>query len=389
MPDGETPRTAIVHDWLVTWRGAEKVVQVIWELLRPADVYTLVYERRLLDEHWPELTPAGCSPLQKWGPLRRRYRWFLPLFPRWVESWDLNPYDLVISSSHCAVKGVIPRPDALHLAYLYTPMRYAWDQRRAYFGGGWYGRFIDRVFLHGLRNWDVLAAHRVDLFLADSRFVARRIEKYYRRAAYVLPPPVATDFFTPGDEAPEHFLVVSALVPYKRLEPVLDAFRTRPEWKLVVVGSGPLASRLRRRAGPNVKFLGNVSDEQLRALYRRAHALIHPAVEDFGMNVAEALACGRPVIVYHRGGAAEMVEDGTHGRRLRDLQPETIAAAAEDILNGSWNVDLLRKKAENFDHRRFRRRFQQIVDWARQTYLRGEPLDAHVRVLDRILDDAD
>lgn len=378
--DERPTRTAIIHDWFVAWRGGEKIVKLIWNVYRPADLFTLIYHKNFIQPHFPGAR-IQASLIQQWPLLRRKFRWLLPFFPRWVESWDLEPYDLVLSSSHCVAKGVIPRPDALHVSYIHTPMRYVWDQRRLYFGYGLKGRWLDRWFLHNLRQWDTLSSSRVDLFVANSRFVARRIEKYYRRRAVVIPPPIDTRFFTPAPVKPEHFLVVSALVPYKRIDVVIDSFAFRPDLKLIIVGEGPLAKRLRCKAPPNVTFYARLDDTQLRDLYRRAYALIHPAVEDFGMNVAESLACGRPAIVNHQGGAAEIVEPEASGKILPVLSRETLLEAIESVLSTPFDVDLIRKRAENFAIERFTKQYRHVVQWAWETYRRGGNIDEGVRVL--------
>ncbi len=383
-------RTALVHDWLVTWRGGERVLKAIDAVVGGGDIFTLIYDATLLEQHFGQrnITPA---PVHNWIPIRKYFRYFLPLFPAWVEAWDLSPYDLVISTSHCVAKGVIPRPDALHISYVHTPMRYIWDQRTAYFGTGWKARLINTLFLQKLRTWDVHSSNRVDVFIANSQFVAHRIAKYYRRDAIVLHPPIDTDFFTPDDEPPERglFLAVSALVPYKRLDVLVEAMRRRPNYRAIIVGDGPLRAHLRRNAPPNIEFRQGLSDEQLRELYRRRQALVLPGVEDFGMIVAETNACGRPAIVNARGGAPECVEPGVNGFILPDLQPETLAELLDQTITHTWSVDLIRARVENLSVENFKKKFGRILDWALDLHKRGAFVHAHVRLLDQFPDNSE
>lgn len=375
-------RVALVHDWLVTWRGGERVLAVLHQMWPQAPVYTLIADPGLLARHLPGVRVCP-SPLQGWPGARRYFRWLLPLFPYWVERWDLSGYDLIVSSSHCVAKGVIPDPDTLHVCYIHTPMRYVWDRRFDYWGHGVRYRLLEYAFFHRLRRWDTTSAARVDLFVANSQFVARRVRKYYGRPALVLHPPIRTDFFRPADVTPEHFLVVSALVPYKRVEVVVEAFRAFPRVPLFVVGDGPLRRALQRQAPPNVRWLGRVDDEDLRALYQRAYAVLLPAVEDFGMVVAEAHACGRPAIVGPRGGALEVVEPDVTGIVLPEVSVPALQAAIDRVLTGQFNKDVIRARVEPLGEVAFRQRFQSIIQWAWTRFRAGRVLDEELRLLGR------
>ncbi len=377
-PAAVGPRAALVHDWLTGMRGGEKVLEHLCALLPGAPVHTLF--------HFPgtvspaiEAHPIRTSFLQKAPLVRRRYRSYLPLFPAAIEDFDLGAFDLVVSSSHCVAKGVVPRPGAFHLCYCHTPMRYAWDQEHAYFPRrtGPAAR-LRGLALSRLRAWDAAAAPRVDLFVANSRFVAERIRRYYGRDAAVVHPPVDVELFTPGDGAAaaggEYCLAVSALAPYKRLE-VAVAACARLGIELRLVGEGPERARLERAArdsGAAVRFLGRVGGERLRELYRGALCLLQPGVEDFGIASVEALACGCPVAAAGRGGVLDVVDDGIHGV----LHPEdggagAVAAAIDKVRQIRFNSLDLRRRAESFSGARFREEIQSLLsDPIRNTEVR-------------------
>ncbi len=314
-PSPSPPRTALVHDWLTGMRGGEKVLAEIAALFPGAPIHTLFHFPGTVSAEL-EAHPIHTSFLANAPGARRHYRRYLPLFPAAIEDFDLSGYELVVSTSHCVAKGAIPGPRALHVCYCHSPMRYAWDQEHAYFPHrqGPVARLRGLV-LTRLRTWDVASAARVDAFVANSRFVAARIERYYRRQATVIHPPVDTGFFTPGEgvgDGTEYALVVSALAPYKRVELALAACE-RLGMPLRVVGDGPELERLRPLAGPRTRFLGRVDGGELLALYRDAACLLQPGVEDFGISTVEALACGVPVVALGEGGVLDVVEDGVHG----------------------------------------------------------------------------
>ena len=296
-------KIAIIHDWLVGMRGGERCLEVFCELFPQADLYTLLY------------VPGSVSPLiekmsiktsfiQNLPFSKKGYRCYLPLFPMAVERFDLKDYDLILSCSHCVAKGGIPSPDALHISYLLTPMRYAWDMYREYFGQNRH-RIIP-LFIHYLRIWDVMSSKRVDRFPCISKHVANRVMKFYRREAEVIYPPVDTSRFRLRQEKEDFFLIVSSLVPYKRIDLAIEAFN-RLGYPLKIIGSGPEEKSLRPRAGSNVTFLGWQPDEAVADYYSKCRALILPGEEDFGITPVEAMASGRPVIAYGRGGGLETI----------------------------------------------------------------------------------
>jgi glycosyltransferase involved in cell wall biosynthesis len=353
---GREPRVALVHDWLTGMRGGEKVLEAMASLHPGAPIYTLF--------HFPgsvspalEAHPIHTTFLQRAPGLRRHYRSYLPLFPTAIESLDLGGYDLVLSSSHCVAKGVIPAPDAYHVCYCHTPMRYAWDQRHAYFPGHGPLSIPRATVLAALRAWDAASAPRVDRFIANSRFVAARIRRYYGRAAHVLAPPVEVDYFTPGEDAPEphrreYALAVAAAVPYKRLDLAVAACGAR-KLPLRIVGGGPAERRL-AESGSHVQVLGRVSDEELRELYRNARCLVQPGVEDFGIAAVEALSCGTPVVALGSGGVRDIVDDGVHGVLYRPAgDPLALAAAIDKSERIRFNLLNLRRRAEGFAPARF------------------------------------
>jgi glycosyltransferase involved in cell wall biosynthesis len=342
---------ALVHDWLTGMRGGEKVLESLASLFPGAPLFTLFHFPGRVSEAL-ESHPIHTSFLQGAPGVERHYRRYLPLFPAAIEEFDLTGYRLIVSSSHCVAKGVIPPPDAFHLCYCHTPMRYAWDQEHVYFPKrNGLGARLRSLALSGLRAWDAASAARVHLYVANSRFVAQRIRTYYGRDAEVVPPPVDTDFFTPVPEngrGEGYCLMVTALAPYKRVELAIAAC-DRVGIELRIVGEGPEQERLQALAGPRTRFLGRVDDERLRDLYRGARLFLQPGVEDFGIASVEALACGTPVVAVDRGGIVDIVEDGRHGLLYPDWGgPADLAAMIDKALQIGFNRLDLRGRAESF-----------------------------------------
>ena len=363
-------RLALVHDWLTGMRGGEKVLEALCELQPDADILTLVHRRGsvspTIERHRIE------TSFVQWLPMAStRYRHYLPLFPFAIEQFDLDPYDLVISSSHCAAKAVIVPGRARHVCYCHSPMRYAWDQFDAYFGPDRVGPFASRWFyrpmLARMARWDAATAHRVDRFIANSRFVAERIRRYYSREATVVYPPVDTLFFQPLPRAAAplstspHFLVVSALVPYKRVALAIEACR-RADVALRIVGDGPERAALERVAGQGVAFLGAQPAAALLEEYRSATAVILPGEEDFGIVPVEAQACGRPVVALGRGGALETVVDGETGILVPEATPEAFAGALAAAAATRFDPVHIRAHAERFSRARYLDEMRAVVD---------------------------
>ena len=352
-------------------RGGEKVLEAMCELYPDATLHTLVRVEgavsRAIERH-----DIRTSIVQRFPNAARLYRHYLPFFPTAVELLDLDDYDLIISSSHCAVKSVVPSGRALHVCYCHSPMRYAWDQFDAYFGPDQVGPVRSGVLRHvmaGLARWDAATAGRVDVFLANSQYVARRIRRYYNRGSTVVYPPIDTEFYrrtsaAGAAEPTPHFLVVSALVPYKRVDVAIEACRIAGV-PLTVVGHGPEQARLQALAGPRCEFVGWRSDEDIRDLYSRATAVLLPGIEDFGIVPVEAQACGTPVVALAAGGACETVVEGITGVLVEDPSPQAFADALARVQHTPFDPDEIRRRALRFSRDRFLTSFQAAVDAAR------------------------
>jgi len=357
-------KLALVHDWLNGMRGGEKVLEVLCDLFPDADLYTLFYEPDRVSEKIRRMDPCP-SVLQRFPFSRRFYRHLLPLYPWAIERFDMSIYDVVISSSHCAAKGVATGDSQVHICYCHAPMRYIWDQYEAYFGGRNRWRLSSlamRFFRDRLRRWDVATARRVTAFIANSATVAERISRYYGRDAKVVHPPVDTEKFHPlaGGGGGDYFLVVSALVPYKRIDLAVEAF-SRLGRPLVVVGEGPERRRLEKAAGPGIRLLGWVSDEELLKLYNGCRALIFPGEEDFGITAVEAQACGRPVIALRRGGVVESVREGRTGVFFDEPRVESLIEAVERFDRIVFDRGVIRAHAERFGGDRCRRELERVI----------------------------
>jgi len=362
---------ALVHDWLTTLGGAERVLEALCQLFPAAPVYTLVWVTDGETRRVTEGRVVRASFLQHFPGGRRLYRLCLPLMPLAVESLDVSGYEVVISSNHAVAKGVRTRWDQLHISYVHTPMRYAWDLENVYLDVAGASRVMGlfaRPLLHYLRTWDVAAANRVDVFVANSKHVAGRIWKLYRRRARVIYPPVNVDRFIPRADREEFYVTVTRLVPYKRVDLIVRAF-ARLGRPLVVVGDGPELRRLRGMASANVKVVGWQPDEVVRDYLERARAFVFAAEEDFGIGPVEAQAAGAPVIAYGRGGALESVVEGETGLFFYE---QTVEAVAEAVLEferrrGEFSVERIRANAERFRKERFQREFMALVEreWER------------------------
>ncbi len=360
-------RVAIVVDWLATAGGAERVLAEMLALYPDADLYSLVDfygDRRLLGER-----RITTSPLQTLPMARHWFRAALGIMPMLIEQWRFHHYDLVLSSSHAVAKGIIAGPDQVHVSYIHTPMRYAWDLQDQYLHGET-GRWMRRWMLHRLRLWDQLSAARPDLLLANSHFIARRIARHWNRPAEVIYPPVDIERFQPGGASSDFYLTVSRLVPYKRVDLLLDAFAAMPERRLVVIGDGPEMPALRRRAPANVTLLGQQPDSVVDQHMAACRAYIIAAEEDFGIAPLEAQACGKPVIALGRGGACETLA-GPPGNPPTAMFFDQPTAAAIRQAVAHFEADAVpiqaaacRANAERFAPAIFRQRFAAAVQRA-------------------------
>ncbi|MBI3291237.1 MAG: glycosyltransferase [Elusimicrobia bacterium] len=362
-------KVALVHDWLTGMRGGEKCLDVLCELFPEADLYTLLHIRGTVSPIIERMRIV-TSPLQYLPGIARHYRNWLPLMPRLIERFAMNDYDLIVSSSHCVAKGVIPGAHTYHVGYCHTPMRYIWDQYEEYFGRG-RGNPISRALMARLapwlRTWDRETSTRVHQFIANSEHVRQRIRRFYGREARVIYPPVDTAFFTPNGPASQgahhregFFLMVTALAPYKRVDVAIEAFN-RLRDPLLIIGTGQEERRLRRLAGPTVKFLGWLGDESLRWYYQRCRALIFPGEEDFGIAPLEAQAAGRPVIAYARGGALETVIEGETGTFFHQQMADHLVDAVQRFERMTFDPVRVRQHALRFDRAVFKQKIGSVL----------------------------
>ena len=302
-------KIAIIHDWLTGMRGGEKCLEAFCSLLPDADLFTLIHIPGSVSPLIEKMRPK-TSFLQHLPFARKKYRYYLPIMPLAIELLDLREYDLILSSSHCVAKGVLKKSTATHLCYCYTPMRYIWDQYDQYFKGDNSRSLVSRVMPYvvpKLRRWDIKSSRRVDKFYAISKYVKKRINKYYQRDAKVIYPPVDTNFYSPtGNKPKDFFLIVSAFAPYKRLDLAIEAFN-KLGYPLKIIGEGQESFKLKHLAKSNIEFLGWLPDNAIRFYYAHCKAFVFPGEEDFGITPLEAQSMGRPVIAYGKGGALETV----------------------------------------------------------------------------------
>jgi len=367
-------KIAIVHEWLSSYAGSERVLEQLLVIYPQADLFAVVDalpegERAFLRGHQPKTSFIQHLP---WA--RTRFRAYLPLMPLAMEQLDLSAYDLVISSNHAVAKGVITGPGQLHVSYVHSPMRWAWDLQHQYlaesglsdgFKGAVPGWPV-RALLHYLRGWDQRSANGVDSFVANSRFIAQRIRKCYRRDAEVIHPPVDVDRFALHEDKEDFYLSASRMVPYKRVPLIVEAFAAMPDKQLVVIGDGPENERVRRMAPANVRLLGFQPAEQLVAWMQRARAMVFAAEEDFGIAPVEAQACGTPVIAYGRGGSLETVRGSgpaPTGLFFMEQTAEAIRAAVQrfEAAPRAFDAAACRAHAESFSVSIFRARFEAFV----------------------------
>lgn len=376
----DEPRIAVVHEWLLDYAGSERVLKEILELYPQADLFALV---DLPDEELKAAIPRRAKAttfLQSFPRPRRWLRYYLPLMPLAIEQLDLSGYDIVISSSHAVAKGVITGPRQLHVSYVYTPMRYAWDLQHEYLRAAGLERgplsWAARFALHRLRLWDVRTANGVDVFLADSAHIAQRIRKVYRRDAEVLYPPVDVAAFPLGGTKEDFYLTVSRLEAYKRVDLLVEAFSRMPEKRLVVIGDGPEMARVRAKAAPNVEILGRLPTAAVLDHLRRARAFLFAGIEDFGIVMVEAQASGTPVIALGRGGAAEIVREGC-GVLFAEQSAQAVIDAVQRFEREAARFlpATCRDNAQRFDRKHFRSRLDAVVrsEWERFSRQLGVP----------------
>jgi len=358
-----SPRVALVHDWLTGMRGGEKCLEVLCELFPAAPIYTLLHVKGAMSP-LIESREIHTSFIQRFPSVEEKYRMYLPFFPAAIESFDFSGFDLVVSTSHCVAKGAKPRRGALHLCYCFTPMRYVYEMYDEYFGKGQAGVVV-RSAMAGvapvLRWWDKRTSSRVDHFVAISEHVKKRIERHYRRDSDVIFPPVDTERFRVSARDEGYYLIVSALVPYKRVDLAVRAFN-RIGAHLLIVGKGPDEEKLRGLAGPNVEFAGWKDDDELARLYGGAKALVFPGEEDFGIVPLEAMASGKPVVAFARGGALETVENGVTGVFFEEQNEAALEAAVNRMSSMRFDPKRINERALQFSRTKFKERLGGYID---------------------------
>lgn len=356
-------KIALVHDYLAQDGGAEGVLRAFQQIWPEAPTYVLFYNKKSANEFFKN-RDIRTSFLQKWPLAKSKYQWFLPLMPHATESHNLSGFDVILSSTSAFSKGVITQPGSLHISYCHTPTRYLWNNASGYVGELRYNWFVKRginLLLTYLRLWDSLAASRVDVFLANSKAVAHRINKFYRRESTVIHPPIEAHKFSTVENPENYFVAGGRLVSYKRFDLIVRAFN-RLGLPLKIFGLGPEYRDLREMARPNIEFLGRISDEDRAKVLARAQAFIHPQEEDFGLTAVEAMASGRPVIAYARGGALESVVPGLTGEFFDEQNWEDIAGTILNFKAEKYDPAKIREYALKFDIAPFRENIRQFVE---------------------------
>lgn len=345
-------RVALSHDWLTGMRGGERVLEILCEAFPNAPLYTLIHNQSAISGSINSHN-ITTSWLQNIPGIFKYYRYCLPLFPSIVEGMRMPEADLLISTSHCVAKGLQIKPGSRHLCYCFTPMRYAWTFYEEYFGHNVLKAIVAKPILAALRKWDRNSSSKVDRFVAISHHVRKRIADFYERDADVVYPPVDTEKWTPGGQRGGKFdLIVSALVPYKRIDLTVKVYN-QLGFPLKVVGVGTELGRLRSSASGNIEFLEWQSDEKLLELYRNCRLLVFPGEEDFGIVPLEAQACGTPVVAFSRGGLLETVQDGSTGVFFKEQNVESLCNAVRQAASMNWNPKAIRANAEKFDTQNF------------------------------------
>lgn len=371
--NSENLRVAIVCDWLTSFGGAERVIYALHEIFPQAPIFTTLYDREKMRNF--QGIDVRTSWLQKIPGAVKHYQWFLPWMPQVFEQIDLSEFDVVISSSHACAKGIITRPETIHISYCHSPMRYVWDNCHAYmaeYGVPWLLKPFANQMLHKVRLWDRLAADRVDFFIANSAYIAKRIAKYYRRKAEVITPGIPVNDFHLAHKRGNYFLAVGRLTPYKKFDLTIAACK-KLGLPLKIVGVGKDFHRLKGLCGSQQELLGSVSERELHDLYASAKALIFPQVEDFGLVPVEAMASGCPVIAFKKGGACETVRAETTGLFFTEQTVESITDAIQKFQKMDFDHTAIRNHAETFDQTHFKRQIAAFVSHVWQKWQKEGP----------------
>lgn len=366
-------KIAIVHEWLVNYAGSERCVESFTNIWQQAPVYTLV---DFLDDEHRKIILKGkkttTSFLQKLPYARNKHRNYLPLFPTAIERFKLKEFDTIVTSSHAVAKGIKTNSNQLHICYCYSPMRYIWDNADEYLTG--FKGSIAKLFINYLRKWDLKSSKNPDYMIGISEYIREKIKRIYNRDADVIYPPVDTDKFPLCTEKEDYYLAASRLVPYKKIDLIVDAFAKMLDKKLVVVGSGPEKEKILSKATPNIDVVGYQDFESLKTYMQKAKAFVFAAEEDFGIVVVESMACGTPVIAFSKGGAAETVVDGFTGVLFKEQNAESIVDAVKKLEKtyNDYNFSEISKHAEKFSRARFEENIKSYVQEKSKTFLKSK-----------------
>ncbi|MFA5961887.1 MAG: glycosyltransferase [Parcubacteria group bacterium] len=356
-------RIALAHDYLVQCGGAEKVLDCFCELFPYAPIYTIIYDKKLMHGMFEDRN-IKTSYLQRIPFAPTRHRIFPPLMPAAIEQFDFSNYDIVLSDSSSYAKGIITGPQTLHICYMHTPMRYAWDDCHKYTTDFYFPNFIKKIvpfFMNYIRIWDRISADRPDKIIANSNFISRRIKKYYKRDSIVINPPITFDNFYVSEKTEDYFLMAGRFMAYKRFDIAIKAFNEL-KLPLKILGRGPEVNRLKKIAGPNIEFLGRVPEKELFRYFSCCKAFIFPQEEDFGIAAIEAMASGRPIIAYRGGDIPEHIEEGVTGIFFEHQTVEDIISAVKQFKESDYDPKYIREKALRFDKKIFKEKIKNYIE---------------------------
>ncbi|EKE16288.1 MAG: hypothetical protein ACD_11C00021G0017 [uncultured bacterium] len=356
-------RIALVHDYLVQYGGAERVLECFCELFPYAPIYTIVHDKEAMHGVFEDKR-IYTSYLQKWPFAQKKHRLFPPLMPIAIEQFNFSDYDIVLSDSSSYAKGIITGPNTLHICYMHTPMRYAWDDCQKYTQDFNFPDFIKKIIpfaMNYIRIWDRVSADRPDKIIANSNFVAKRIKKYYKKDSLVIHPPVSVKNFYINKNPQDYYLMVGRLIAYKRHDITIEAFN-KLGLPLKIIGRGPEMKKLKKIAGPNIEFLGRVPDSELPKYYSECKAFVFPQEEDFGIVAIEAMASGKPLIAFRGGDIPEHMEDEKSGVFFNKQTAESMIGAVEKFQKGSYNADYIRSQALKFDRETFKKKIKEYIE---------------------------